>query len=135
MLSHYLVNNQVGKYKSLGERAFQLNVIEYLSSGLLCDALNANQVIAAISHGVVFGLLSILVTAFDPSRMGIESKLFDLILVLVKTEIIANVVWKEGLDSNQGLSNYIGQILTEYPANIYSPIKLLQELSTRYGIK
>ena len=31
MLSHYLVDRQVGKFKSLGERAFQLNVIEFLT--------------------------------------------------------------------------------------------------------
>ena len=131
MLSHYLVDRQVGKFKSLGERAFQLNVIEFLTSGLKSDALNSNHIIAAISHGVVFGLISILVTAFDPDRMGIETKLFDLILVLVKKEVIAEVVWKEGLDSNQGLSNYIGQILGEFPANVFISVKLLQALA--YG--
>ena len=90
MLSHYLVDNQVGKYKTLGERAFQLHVIEYLSSGLHCDALNANQVLSAINYGVAFGLVSILVTAFDPARMGIEDKLFQLLLVMVKKEVISS---------------------------------------------
>ena len=68
MLSHYLVNQQISKHKYLGQRAFQLNVIDYLSQGLDHDPLNANQVVSAISHGVVYSLLSILVTAFDPSR-------------------------------------------------------------------
>ena len=73
MLSHYLVDPQISKHNNLGQRAFQLNVVEYLSQGLDHDPLNANQVISAISHGVVYSLLSILVTAFDPSRMNISN--------------------------------------------------------------
>ena len=61
-------DQQISKHKYLGQRAFQLNVIDYLSQGLEHDPLNANQVVSAISHGVVYSLLSILVTAFDPSR-------------------------------------------------------------------
>ena len=72
MLSHYLVNDQLmSKYQGLGQRAFSLNVIEYLSQALESDALHSNQVISAISYGVVYSLLSILVTAFDPSRMNV----------------------------------------------------------------
>ena len=73
MLSHYLVDQQISKHNNLGQRAFQLNVVEYLSQGLDHDPLNANQVISAISHGVVYSILSILVTAFDPSRMNISN--------------------------------------------------------------
>ena len=87
------MDNQVGKYKTLGERALgSLNVIEYLSSGLNSDALNANQVLSAISYGVAFGLVSILVTAFDPERMEIENKLFQLLLVMVKKEVISSKI-------------------------------------------
>ena len=94
MLSHFLVDNQVGKYKTLGERAMQqLHVIEYLSSGLQSDALNANQVLSAISYGVAFGLVSILVTAFDPARMAIEDKLFQLLLVMVNKEVISSKIF------------------------------------------
>ena len=35
------------------------------------------------------------------------------------------MLWKEGLDSNQGLSNYVDQILSEFPANYHSSVKLL----------
>ena len=41
-------------YYFSGERAFQLEVIDYLTQGLQSDALNANPVISAISYGVVY---------------------------------------------------------------------------------
>ena len=40
------------------------------------------------------------------------------------------MLWKEGLDSNQGLSNYVDQILSEFPANYYSSVKLLCALAS-----
>ena len=40
------------------------------------------------------------------------------------------MLWKEGLDSNQGLSNYVDQILSEFPANYYSSVKLLHALAS-----
>ena len=96
MLSHYLVDQQISKHNNLGQRAFQLNVVEYLSQGLDHDPLNANQVISAISHGVVYSILSILVTAFDPSRMNISN-------LVAKVRSFHNLSL---LHSYAGLQNY-----------------------------
>ena len=126
MLSHYLVSQQIQKHKHLGQRAFQLEVVEYLSHALLSDAVNSNQVISAITYGVVYSLLSIMVTAFDPSRMNLSS----LIGVLVKKEVIANVVWKEIESSAGGLASHIGTILNSSPVDSKSVVELLRSLSS-----
>lgn len=103
-------------------------MIQYLHESLCSDALNANHVITAISHGVVYSLLSILVTAFDPSRFN-SQELTSLILKLVSSEVIANVIWKEGLDSPSGLAGHIGSLMSEFPANFLVPVKLMESLS------
>jgi hypothetical protein len=108
-----------------------LNVIEYLSQGLVNDALKSNHIIAAITHGVVYSLISILVTAFEPARMGLSQQLLDLMLVLFKQEIIASMIWKEGFDSSSsGLAGHLGSILATFPANLKDPVMLMRILAT-----
>ena len=88
--------------------------------------LNSNQVIATITYGVVYSLLSIMVTAFDPSRMYLSS----LIGVLVKKEVIANVVWKEIESSAGGLASHVGTILNTSTVDSKSVVELLRLLSS-----
>ena len=128
MVSHYLVDkDQVNKFKNLGERAFQLDVMEYLSQTLKSDACNANGILSSICYGTVYSLLSILVTAFDPSRM----KLQELAIDILEEKVISNILWKEGLNSisSTGLSGYIGFLLTETPIDSIQTIKILQHLA------
>ena len=127
MVSHYLVDkSQANKFKNLGERAFQLDVMEYLSQTLKSDACNANAILSSICYGTVYSLLSILVTAFDPSRM----KLQELAIDILQEKVISNILWKEGFDcSATGLSGYIGYQLTETPIDSIQTIKILQHLA------
>ena len=130
MVSHYLVDKhcQVSKFKNLGERAFQLDVMEYLSQALKNDACNANSILSSICYGTVYGLLSILVTVFDPSRM----KLQELAIDVLEEKVISNILWKEGLaytSNSTGMSGYISSLLTEMPIDCIQTIKILQHLA------
>ena len=127
MLSHYLVDQQVNlKFKNLGERAFQLGVMEYLSQALKSDVCNSNSIVSSICHGTIYSLMSILVTAFDPGRLA---NVQDLAIEILREEVIANIVWKEGLDSNAGLSAYVGTLMTETPLDSLQTLKILKHLA------
>ena len=128
MLSHYLVDQQVLnlKFKNLGERAFQLGVMEYLSQALKSDVCNSNSILSSICHGTIYSLLSILVTAFDPGRLA---NVQDLAIEVLREQVVANIVWKEGLDSNAGLSAYVGTLMTETQLDSLQTLKVLQHLA------
>ena len=61
---------------------------------------------------------------FSPSRMNIS----NLVAKVARKDVIANIIWKEGLESN-GLAGQIGIILNETPIQSKESVKLLIALA------
>ena len=62
--------------------------------------------------------------AFSLSRMNIS----NLVAKVARKDVIANIIWKEGLESN-GLAGQIGIILNETPIQSKESVKLLIALA------
>lgn len=129
MLSHYLVDgtDSLVKFKALGDRSINsLSLVNYLKNCLENEALNSNKIVRGLSYGVVYSLISILITAFDPERMGLY--ITDLMVSLLKEEAISLALWKQGLD--QGLGSHLAYITSKFPAEIRPTVMLCASLAS-----
>ena len=118
MLSHYLIEGEESLvvYRNLGERSVQLNVLKFLISCIQNEtsAGPEKSIVASITYSIVYSLLSVLTTAFDPEQMGFKDDFHSLVCILLKEEFIAKDFWEQGFES--GLGMYYAAELSMFPA-------------------
>ena len=118
MLSHYLVEGEesLAIHRSLGERAVQLNVVKFLLNSIQNETAVGLQgsVVATLTYGTIYSVLSVLTTAFNPEQMGLKDDYHNLVCNLLKNELIAKYFWEQGFES--GLGMYFAACLSKFPA-------------------
>ena len=126
MLSHYLVEGEgsLATYRSLGERAVQLNVLKFLLTCIQNETAVGTEasVVASITCSTVYALLSVLTTAFNPEQLGMKDDYHNLACILLRQEVIAKDFWEQGFES--GLGMYFSSCLLRFPAVRREPMEL-----------
>ena len=105
MLVHFQIEGESSlvKYRNLGERAIQLQVIKYLIKAAKNDVVNSNARVSEVFYKGVYKLLNSLLTAFDPERMGLTEDVHQLATILLKQDTIAEDLWDQKLENGVGM--------------------------------
>ena len=100
MLAHYLADGEesLQSMHSLGERGLHLRAVNFLTQALSNEVISANNSVENAASGACYSVLSVLVTAFEPQRMGISADVEFLAQHLFKREQIAGDFWKQGCE-------------------------------------
>ena len=92
MLAQYLAGGgggaDLGKTRWLGERAVQLRAVAFLDRCVRNEVIACHAGLRAIVVGVCYALLSVLVSAFDAGRMGVDGDARALALAVLHQVII-----------------------------------------------
>ena len=132
MLAHYLVEGEssLAHYRGLGERAVQLNVLKFLLTCLQNEATvgTSGSLVCSITHSIIYSLISVLTTAFNPEKMGLAEDFHGLVCTLFKHELVAADFWKQGFES--GLGMYFASCLSRFPAITRPFVELCSALAT-----
>ncbi|TRY70692.1 hypothetical protein TCAL_16356 [Tigriopus californicus] len=118
MLARFLVDGEssLAKYQYLGSRAVQLRVVHQLERILKNPVIVSNTTMRGIANGVCYSIVSALVSAFEPARMGLSTDIHSLALVLLKNEAVALDFWRQG--SELGLGTHFTQLASSFPASL-----------------
>ncbi len=122
MLSHYLSaevdGRDIGALKTryLGERAVQLRAVAFLDRCVGNEVIASSAALRSVAVGVCYALVSVLVSVFDPYRMGVAADTRSLALDLLHQEPIAKDFWRQGLDL--GLGTVFATALSAFPAEM-----------------
>ena len=130
MLSNYLAKDGdiSPKYVSLGERAVQLRVLHFLNSCLNNDVISSDITIKSITSGIIYSILSVLITVFDPDRTGLGSDIHQGSLMVLKESLIASDFWKQGFQT--GLGFVLGGYLTKFPVTLKPVLEICTALAS-----
>ncbi|CAB4058067.1 NUP188 [Lepeophtheirus salmonis] len=127
MLSRYLRNGELSQPEiSIGERAVQLRVLHYLNS-LMSNDVITNQTVKSIAAGVCYSILSILITVFDPDKMGLGMDIHNATQLVLTESLIASNFWKQGFDTGLGL--VLGGYLTKFPVTLKPVLEICTSLA------
>ena len=112
MLGQFMARGQAGlqTYQRLGEVAMGNNVLQVLQDTLQGD-FTAHSLVSDILHSLVYGVMSALIQAFDPSSMGLGLDTHKIVVKLLSHHLIAGHFWKNPL----GLSVYFDELKSQYP--------------------
>ena len=61
MLAHFLNDEDFSRFRNLGERAVQMNVLKYIDRALNNDVIVGNFAVASVVNSVAFAVSSVLV--------------------------------------------------------------------------
>ena len=73
MLAHFIADEDFGRFRSLGERAVQLGVLQFVNRSLNNNVVAGNAAIASVVNSVAFALLSVLVMVLNSYRSTINA--------------------------------------------------------------
>lgn len=118
MLARFLIGGEssLAKYQYLGSRAVQLRVVHHLERILKNPVIVANITMKGIANGVCYSIISALVSAFEPQRMGLSTDIHSLALGLLKNEAVAMDFWRQG--SELGLGSHFTQLASSFPSSL-----------------
>ncbi|XP_062505615.1 nucleoporin NUP188-like [Corticium candelabrum] len=116
-------------YRNIGGRALQSGAIQQLLKTLRLKSLQRDSVLSLIAKSVVYGLVLVIVTAFEESSLGESAH----VLVSVLTETLtANHLcasfWKIGVKT--GLGAILESSQARFPFQFFQFLGLLTSLST-----
>jgi hypothetical protein len=135
----FFVYYSKGRYRVLGERAVHLKVLQTLNQCLTNAVVCANESVSAVLHSTIFAVTSVLVSpflqflsvlmekiyvyfllnkvsAFDPSRLNMDTDLHFLLCTLFKDNNVANTFWKVSKSSEIG--SIFDSKLSKFPAEM-----------------
>ena len=127
MLGQYLARGQEGLQAAqrFGEVAISGGVLQVLLQTLQGD-YTAHGLVGDILHSLVYGIVSALVQAFDPSSMGLGLDTHRLVVKLLAHRQIAQHFWKNPL----GLSLYFDELKSRFPLEHGPLIEVCTSLAT-----
>ena len=130
MLAHFVVDGQDALlcHQVLGERAIGLGALKFLCAVATNEVILSNLSLAGLSKGICYSVLSVLVSAFDPQRMGILQDAQILSEELLKEDNLAQDFWRQGLDV--GLGTHFQSLLSNFPVEIRPICKLATALAS-----
>merc|ERR1719300_2144968 len=99
---------------------FQTLQGDYTAHGLVNDIL----------HSLVYGVMSVLLQAFDPASMGVSLDTQRLVVKLLENKQIAQHFWKNPL----GLSIYFEELKAQFPLKHGSLVEVCTSLSSASAV-
>ena len=125
MLSHFVKEGEssLPKYKCLGERAVQLNVIKYLIKTMKNEVVC--KVVAHAVHTIVYGIITTLLDSFDSEIMGLSEDIHELVRLLLMQEDVE--FWDQ---TSSGLRSLFDTRLAHFPAESKSVLQLCNSLAS-----
>ncbi|XP_076308218.1 nuclear pore complex protein Nup188 isoform X4 [Tachypleus tridentatus] len=109
-------------FRHLGNTALQLDVFEYLCRALQTPTLSGNGKVAVLAHGVVYSLLSVLLSVFHVDTLGKMESIHKLAECLLKYQNVAEEFWEKVIAT---LKNF--PVFTEYLENVDIRDKMITE--------
>eukprot|EP00095_Tigriopus_kingsejongensis_P005661 maker-scaffold209_size256900-snap-gene-1.27 protein:Tk05661 transcript:maker-scaffold209_size256900-snap-gene-1.27-mRNA-1 annotation:"nucleoporin nup188 homolog" len=134
MLARYLIEGETSltKYQTLGGRAIQLRVVHTLEKIMVNPVITSNSTMRGITHGICYSVVSALVSAFEPQRMGLGPDIHSLALVLLRNEAVAMDFWRQG--SELGLGTHFTNLASTFPMSL-KPLCQMAETLAEAGEK
>ena len=118
MLAHFMMDGpeSIRKYHGLGERAVNLGTLKYLEKVVKNEVISADKEVLGIAKGICYAILSVMLSAFEPQRMGIANEAQSLIECILRQETIAEDFWTQGLDVGCGI--HFSTLLDGFPSTL-----------------
>ena len=86
----------------------------------------AHSLVSDILHSLVYGVMAVLVQAFDPASMGLGVDTHNIVVKLLSHRLIAAQFWKDP----QGLSVYFDDLKSQFPLNQASFMEVCKSLAS-----
>ncbi|KAK6196211.1 hypothetical protein SNE40_001479 [Patella caerulea] len=115
MMCHLFTDEESASHelKTFGNQALQLHVFEFIDELLSCEPFNGKNIIASISHYIIYTLFYAVLSAFHENTLGVTEILYSIISKLIKQDFIAEEILQK--DLNVGVGSLYQSSMTLFP--------------------
>uniref|UniRef100_T1IY66 EF-hand domain-containing protein n=1 Tax=Strigamia maritima TaxID=126957 RepID=T1IY66_STRMM len=111
----------------LGKVATKFNVFEYFKKMLCASFFRTDSVVANLSHTVVYGIISALVSLFELETLGNAEVIYSIAELLLRNPNIVRDVWDKGLEFGIGI--LLRNAMEWFPFKFHSLLGLLKSVA------